>query len=50
MMTILLRADAIVVQACCSLFVVVGHLLQPPRGLAMRQLASDAATPFSMVE
>lgn len=50
MMTILLWADAIVVQACCSPFILLGHCPQPPCSFAMREVAGDAPTPFSMIE
>lgn len=42
--------NAIVVQPCCSPFVLLGHELQPPRGFAMREIAGDAAAPLSMVQ
>lgn len=44
------QANIVLAQACCSLFVLVGHRLQPPRSVTMRKLAGDAATPLGMVE
>lgn len=46
----LLHINAIVVQSCCSLLVILGHRLQPPRGCVMREFAGDTATSLSMVE
>ncbi|MBR0860290.1 hypothetical protein [Bradyrhizobium liaoningense] len=46
----LLQADAIVVQSCRSLLVLLGHRPQSLRGFAMCEIAGDAATAISVVE
>jgi len=50
MMMAWLPAGAIVVQACCSLFILRGHCPQSVRSFVMREAVGDAPTSFSMVE
>ncbi|UFS86373.1 hypothetical protein LPJ38_22125 [Bradyrhizobium daqingense] len=46
----MLQTNIVLIQACGSLFVLVGHRLESPRSLAMRKLTGDTATTLGMVE
>jgi hypothetical protein len=46
----MLQTNIVLLEACCSLFVLVGHRLEPPRSVAMRKLTGDTATTLGMVE
>jgi hypothetical protein len=46
----MLQTNIVLIQVRCSLFVLLGHRLEAPRSVAMRELTGDAATTLGMVE
>ena len=46
----MLQTNIVLIEACCSFFVLLGHHLQSLRGVAMRKLTGDTATTLGMVE